>query len=85
MCVFVCECVCVCVGGGGTLPSPLPVSFHLTLKPLGGINLTHPLWFFEKCSSKERVTPWFLVTFKFIKIHIFPECLIEISQFVKKI
>ena len=35
--------------------------------------------------SKERVKPWFFVTFNIIISHIFPENLIEIPQVVQKI
>ena len=47
-------------------------------------NLTTP-WFFKKCVFHKKVDPWFFVTFNFIINHIFPENLIEISQFVHKI
>ena len=36
-------------------------------------------------SSKERVKPWFFVTFNVILRHIFPENLIEFPQVVQKI
>ena len=35
--------------------------------------------------SKERVKPWFFVTFDFILRHIFSENLIEFPQIVQKI
>ena len=41
--------------------------------------------FFKTVFSRERVKPWFFVTFDIIIKHIFPENLIEISQVVWKI
>ena len=52
----------------------------------GGFNLTFPLRSFSKnVSSKEKVKPWFFVTFNIILRHIFPENFIEFPQFVQKI
>ena len=45
----------------------------------------HPFSFSKVLSSKERVKPWFFVTFNVIISHIFPENFIEITQIVKKI
>ena len=61
----------------------------LTLKRLGVVNLTpSPLprfGFSKSVSSKERVKPWFFVTFNIILRHIFPENFIEFPQVVQKI
>ena len=44
-----------------------------------------PCGFANNASSKERVKPWFSVTFEIILKHIFPENLIEFPQIVQKI
>ena len=44
-----------------------------------------PCGFLKKVSSRERVIPWFFVTFNIIISHIFPENFIEIPQVVQKI
>ena len=51
------------------------------------VNLTpHPHCGFSKIvSSKQKVKPWFFVTFKIIIRHIFPENFIEIPQVVQKL
>ena len=49
----------------------------LTLKRLGG--------FLKNVSSKERVKPWFFMTFNNILRHIFPENFIEFPQVTQKI
>ena len=54
----------------------------------GGINLPpcSPYFGFSKSvSSKERVKPWFFVTFKIIISHISLENFFEIPQVVQKI
>ena len=61
------------------------VPFGLTQKQLG-VNLTPaPCSFLKNVSSKERVKPWFIVTFNIIISHSFPENFIEIPQVVQKI
>ena len=53
-----------------------------------GFYLTHlsPLCGFSKnVSSKERVKPWFFVTFNIILRHIFPENFIEFPQVVQEL
>ena len=57
----------------------------LTLKRLGGVNLTPSCGFLKNVSSKERVKPWLFVTFNIILKHIFPENFIEFPQVVQKI
>ena len=61
----------------------------LTLKRLGegggSIWPLTPCGFSENVSSKERVKPWFFVTFSVILRHIFPENFIEFSLVVQKI
>ena len=61
-------------------------SFLLTLKMLEG-----PIWlptpkcgFTQNISSRERVKPWFFVSFNIIS-HIFPENFIEFPQVIQKI
>ena len=44
-----------------------------------------PCSFSKSLSSKERVKPWFFVTFNIITSHIFPENVIEILQAVQKL
>ena len=39
-----------------------------------------PYGFSKNVSSKQRVKPWFFVTFDIITSHIFPENFIEIPQ-----
>ena len=60
---------------------------RLTLKRLGGLGgqFDAPCGFSKNVSSKERVKPWFSVTFSIILSHIFPENFIEIPQVVQKI
>ena len=41
--------------------------------------------FSKNVSSRERVKPWFFVTFNIIISYIFPENVIEIPQVVQKI
>ena len=63
------------------------ISFNtLTLKRLGERDQFGPptCGFSKNVSSKERVKPWFFVTFNIITSHIFPEIFIEISQVVQK-
>ena len=51
----------------------------------GAVNLTPPPCGFSKNASiKEKVKPWFFVTFIVIS-HIFPQTFIEITQVVQKI
>ena len=57
----------------------------LSLKRLGGGQLDLSCSFFKNVFSRERMKPWFFVTFNIIIIHIFPENLIGISQIVQKI
>ena len=67
--------------------------FHgkLTLQRLGGwggggqIDLPRPCDFSKSVYSKDRVKPWFFVTFNTILRHIFPENFIEFPQVVQKI
>ena len=47
--------------------------------------LTPPCGFSKNLSSKERVKPWFFVTFNIIIRHVFPENFIEIPQEVQKL
>ena len=69
------------------------VAKGLTLKWLGvdgkegwgAVNLTSPCGFLKTVSSKERVKPWFFVTFNIIIGHIFPENFFEILQVFQKI
>ena len=44
-----------------------------------------PCGFSKSVSFKERVKPWFFVTFNIILRHIFPENFIEFPQVVQKI
>ena len=44
-----------------------------------------PCGFSKNVSSKERVKPWFSVTFNIIISHTFPENFIEIPQVVQRI
>ena len=44
-----------------------------------------PLWFLKTGSSKEKMEPWFFVTFNIILKHIFPENFIEFPQVIQKI
>ena len=46
--------------------------FCLALKRLRG-QFDPSRRFFQKCTSKERVNPWFFVTFNIITSYIFPE------------
>ena len=55
------------------------------LKRLGGGQFNPPCGFSKNVSSKERVNPWFFVTFNIILKHIFPEKFIEFLQVVQKI
>ena len=58
----------------------------LTLKRLGSVNLTPPLrGFLKNVSSKQKVKPWFFVTFNIFISHIFPENYIEIPQSIQKL
>ena len=52
-----------------------------------GVNLTPPSTavVFKKVSFKEKVKPWFFVTFNIILRHIFPENFIDFSQVLRKI
>ena len=54
-----------------------------------GLNLPLPLpppcGFLKNVSSKERVEPWFFVTFNIILKHIFSGNFIEFPQFIQKI
>ena len=61
--------------------------FPLTLKWLGrgGGQLDPSLGFLKNVSSKERVKPWFFVTFNILLKHIFPENFIEFPEVVQKI
>ena len=43
-----------------------------------------PCSFSKNVSSKERVKPWFFVTFNIIISHIFPENFIEFPQVFQK-
>ena len=52
---------------------------------VGGQFDPSPLWFSKNVSSKERVKPWFFVTFNIILRHMFPENFIEFPQVVQKI
>ena len=45
----------------------------------------HPVVFFQNLFSRERVKPWFFVTFKVIISQIFPENSTEISQVIQEI
>ena len=52
-------------------------------KKAGLVNLIPPPCGFSKAAfSRERVKPWFFVTFNIIIRHIFPENFIEFSQVV---
>ena len=57
----------------------------LTLNWLGGQIDTTSCGFSKHASSKERVTPWFFVTFNIILSHIFPENFNEIPQVAQKL
>ena len=57
--------------------------YDLTLKWLGG-QCDSPLCS-KNVSSKDRVEPWFFVTFNIIISYIFPENFIEILLVVQKI
>ena len=59
----------------------------LTLKRLGGGGgqFDPPCGFTKIVSSKERVEPWFFVTFSISIRHIFPDIFIEIHQVVQKL
>ena len=67
------------------------VCLYYSLRHLGdgGVNLMPPpplsCSFLKIASSKERVKPWFFVTFNIILRHIFPENFIEFPQVVQKI
>ena len=62
----------------------LKKGFLVTPKKAGRVNLTPPLSGFPKnVSSKERVKPWFPVTFNIVISHILPEIFIEIPQVVQ--
>ena len=50
-----------------------------------GLNLTPACGFSKNVSSKERVKPWFFVTFNIIFRHIFPGNFIEFLQVVLNI
>ena len=54
----------------------------LTLKRLGSQFDPSPCGFSKNVSSKERVKPWFFVTFCIIISHIFPGNFIEIPEVV---
>ena len=55
-------------------------------KKAGGVNLTLPLWFFQKyVLYREGETLFSLVTFNIIISHIFSENFIEIPKVDKKI
>ena len=57
---------------------------NLTLHPLPPV--PRPICCFSKnVSSKERLNPWFFVTFNIIISHTFPENSIEIPEIVQKI
>ena len=51
----------------------------------GGSQITPSCGFSKNISSKERVKPWFFVTFNIILKHIFPESFIEFYGIVQKI
>ena len=52
----------------------------------GGVKLTpSPCGFSKNVSFKEKVEPWFFVTFNIILRHIFPKNFIEFAQVVQKI
>ena len=51
----------------------------------GALTTPDPCGFSKSVSSKERVKPWFFVTFNIIISNIFPENFIEIPQVVHKI
>ena len=75
----------------------LRISSHLqekslTLKRLGGrgrrmgeSQFDHPCGFSKIVSSRERMKPWFFVTFNVILKHIFPENFTEFPQHAQKI
>ena len=52
---------------------------NLTLKRLAGSQFDPLCCFSKNVSSKEKVKPWFFVTFNIILRHIFPENFIEFS------
>ena len=60
---------------------------RVTLNRLGGgCQFDPPLCgFSENVSSKERMKPWFFVTFNIIISHIFHEHFIETSQVLQKL
>ena len=59
---------------------------ELTLKRLGRDQFELPPCGFSKnVPTKERMKPWFFVTFNIILRHIFPENFIEFPQVVQKI
>ena len=51
----------------------------------GQFDPSSPCGFSKNVSSKERVKPWFFVTFNIILSNIFPENFIEFPQVVQKI
>ena len=59
-------------------------TYNLTIKRLGEGQFypPSPCGFSKNVSSKERVKPWFSVTFTIILKHIFPENFIEFPQAV---
>ena len=57
----------------------------LTLKRLGEVNLTPFCNYCEIVSSRERMHPWYFVTFDIITSYIFPENFIETHRVVQKI
>ena len=54
----------------------------LTLKRVGGVNLTLPPDYSKIVFSREKVKPCFFVTFNIITSHIFPENFIKIPQLI---
>ena len=50
-----------------------------------GGQIEPPYGFSKNVSFKERVKPWFIVTFNIISKHILPENFVEFPQVVQKI
>ena len=61
------------------------INFKLTLKQLEGGQFDPPCGFSKNLFSKERVKPWFFVTFNIIISYIFPENFIETPQVVQNL
>ena len=65
------------------------LSFNFLLNPggggRGGLNWLAHCGFSKNISSKQKVKPWFLMTFNIIISHVFPENFIDFPHVVQKI